>query len=391
MTARPQSGISGCVRRAIRIAQLGAVRAAASAANLLHRKARRIEVRLDGLHKGLDVRPIADIPWPRIDLTIIEDPVAAVFTSREFEAATAFFTDNPAARRSLVSPQAQALLYSILRNLRPDHVFEIGSYKAGTTEALCRALHANGHGIVHTVDPFRGDYIVATLRHWPPKLLDHVRVHPMSSMDFYVEMERQGIQPGVVFVDGNHDYEFALFDIGRGAKYMTHGGFIFVDNVAQPGPFSAACVFIATNPGWRELGGSNRDSRQSKSFDRARSTIANTDFMVLRAPDSYVVTDRSSTFGRIRWWLPAVKGIELELGHSEVTGLLDVQVVLRGFGAQPTEAIGETTIQLDGASGRISVPIEANIEGQFTYFTVETWLIWRGGRPLHLATVPKPY
>ena len=244
MKARLQNAVSGGLSRAFRIAQLGAVRVAASAANSLHRQARYIEVRLDGLDKGLDVEPITDIAWPSIDLAQCGDPVLAVLSSTEFESATRFFADNPASQRSLVSPQAQALLYSILRNLRPNHVFEIGSYKAGTTEALCRALHANGHGLVHTVDPFRADYITATIKHWPPELLKHVRVHSMSSMDFYMDMERQGIHPGVVFVDGNHDYEFALFDIGRAAKYMSHGGFIFVDNIAQPGPFLAARDFL---------------------------------------------------------------------------------------------------------------------------------------------------
>src|SRR5215475_11331199 len=174
--------------RAFRIAQLGAVRIAASAANSLHRQARHLEIRLDGLDKGLDVAPIKDIAWPSIDLAKCDDPILAVLSSTEFELATRFFADNPASQRSLVSPQAQALLYSILRNLRPDHVFEIGSYKAGTTEALCRALHANGHGLIHTVDPFRADYITATIRHWPRELTGHVQVHSVSSMDFYMEI-----------------------------------------------------------------------------------------------------------------------------------------------------------------------------------------------------------
>jgi hypothetical protein len=206
-----------------------------------------------------------------------------------------------------------------------------------------------------------------------------------------MEMERQGIHPGVVFVDGNHDYEFALFDIGRAAKYMSHGGFIFVDNIAQPGPFLAACDFLAVNPGWRELGGPTEKHKNPRSFDRARSTIPNTDFMVLQAPSSYVVTDRSTTFGRLRWWSPTVKGLELQLGETAATGLLDIQVVLRGFGAQPVEAIGETTIRLDAASGPVFAPLEIRVEGQFTYFGVEAWLIWRGDRPLHLTTAPKPY
>ena len=139
-------------------------------------------------------------------------------------------------------------------------------------------------------------------------------------MDFYTEMERQGIHPGVVFVDGNHDYEFALFDIGRAAKYMSHGGFIFVDNIAQPGPFLAARDFLAVNPGWRELGGLTEKSDTSRSFDRARSVIPNTDFIVLQAPTSYVVTNRPTTFGRLRWWSPAVNGLELQLNVSLLLG-----------------------------------------------------------------------
>src|SRR4029079_18237049 len=148
--------------------------------------------------KGLAVLPITDVAWPSLDLAKAGDPVKDILSSGEFEAATLFFANSPAAQRSLVSGQAQALLYCTIRNLRPDHVFEIGSYKAGTTEALCRALHANGHGLLHTVDPFRGDYIAATVAHWPTDLVRYVSIHSMSSMDFYMDMERQGVRPGVV-------------------------------------------------------------------------------------------------------------------------------------------------------------------------------------------------
>ena len=391
MKRRLQSAVSGGLSRALRIVQLGAVRVTASAANSLQRKARHLEAKLDGLDKRLAVHPILDIAWPSFDLARVDDPVKEVLSSKEFETTTRFFSDNPAAQRSLVSGEAQALLYCIIRNLRPDHVFEIGSYKAGTTEALCRALQANGHGILHTVDPFRGDYVAATIAHWPTELLRHVSIHPLSSMDFYMEMERQSVRPGVVFVDGNHDYEFALFDISRAARYMTPGGFIFVDNVAQPGPFFAARDFLSANPGWREVGGSTEGYDASRSFDRKRSAIPSTDFIVLRAPSAHIVSDRPTTFGRTRWWSPTVKGIELQLGSPAATGLLDVQVVLRGFGVQPVEMIGETSLRLQGSSGSMSVPLEITVQGQFTYFTVEPWLVWRGDQPLAITAPPKPY
>ena len=391
MKGRLQSALSGGLSRALRIAQLGAVRVTASAASSLQRKARHLEVRLDGLDKGLAVHPITDIAWPRFDLARVDDPVKEILSSREFEAATRFFTDNPAAQRSLVSGQAQALLYCVIRNLRPDHVFEIGSYKAGTTEALCRALQANRHGLLHTVDPFRGDYVAATIAHWPAELARYVSIHSMSSMDFYMDMERESVRPGVVFVDGNHDYEFAFFDIGRAAKYMTPGGFIFVDNVAQPGPFFAARDFLSANPGWREIGGSTEAYNVSLSFDRKRSPIPATDFIVLRAPGAHVVSDRPTTFGRVRWWSPSVKGIELRLDGPAATGSLDVQLILRGFGAQPVEMIGAASLRLQEASGHISVPVEMNLQGQFTYFTVEPWFIWQGDQPLAITAPPKLY
>ena len=391
MKGRLQGALSSGLSRALRIAQLGAVRVTASAANSLQRKARHLEAKLDGLDKGLAVHPIMDIAWLSCDLRKASDPVKEILASGEFETATQFFSNSPAAQRSLISGQAQALLYSIIRNLRPDHVFEIGSYKAGTTEALCRALQANGHGLLHTVDPFRGDYIAATVAHWPPELVRHVSIHSLSSMDFYMEMERQGVRPGVVFVDGNHDYEFALFDIGRAAKYMTPGGFIFVDNVAQPGPFFAVRDFLSANPGWREIGGSTEGYNVSRSFDRKRSAIPDTDFIVLRAPSAHIVGDRPTTFGRVRWWSPNVKGIELQLDGPPVTGRLDVQIILRGFGSQPVELIGETSVRLQDTSGKISVPLEINLQGQFTYFTVEPWLIWRGDQALMITVPPKPY
>src|SRR5580704_6189044 len=253
--------------RGLRLAQLVAARAGASAADALRRKANELEIRLDGLHKGLTIKPVADIPFPGLDLTASGDPIAAIMASPEFSEATAFFADNPVAERSLIPPQAQAILYCLIRNQRPDHVFEIGSYKAGTTEALCRALYANGKGVAHTVDPFRGDYVAAVLKCWPPELLGHVRLHAVDSMAFYKDMERQRVQPGIVFVDGNHDYEFAAFDIAYGARLIQRSGFIFVDNIAQPGPYFAACDFLAANPDWRELGSAAANYDGGKAFD----------------------------------------------------------------------------------------------------------------------------
>ena len=207
-----------------------------------------------------------------------------------------------------------------------------------------------------------------------------------------MEMERQSVRPGVVFVDGNHDYEFALFDIGRAAKYMTPGGFIFVDNVAQPGPFFAARDFLSANAG---MARNRRIDRGLQCVPVVRSqAIRNSRHRFHRVAGSERACCRATgrpSFGRVRWWSPSVKGIELQLDEPAATGLLDVQIILRGFGSQPVEMIGETSLRLEDASGNISVPLEINLQGQFTYFTVEPWLIWRGDQPLTITVPPKPY
>jgi predicted O-methyltransferase YrrM len=379
--------------RGVRLAQLVAARAGASAAEALKRKANELEIRLDGLHRGLAVKPVADIPYPALDLAACDDPVAAITAAPEFAATTAFFADNPVADRSLIPPQAQAILYGLIRNQRPDHVYEIGSYKAGTTEALARALHANGRGLAHTVDPFRGDYVAAVLKCWPPELFRHVRLHGMDSMAFYKDMERQGVHPGIVFVDGNHDYEFAAFDIACGARAIVPGGYIFVDNVAQPGPFFAARDFLIANPDWRELGSAASGYDRGKAFDRFRRTILNTDFMVLRAPMRHSIGERPFNNGRIRWSVGNVAGVRLKLVPPKAPGVLNVQVVLRGFGTVPGETTGQASIAVAAGTTELEATLTepAALDGQFVYFTVEPWLIWQGAEPLQLLADPEPY
>ena len=235
--------------RGIRLAQLVAARFGATAADAMRRKAKELEIRLDGLHKGLAVKPISDIAFPKIDLATSKNPIAEILGAPEIDETKTYFYDNPAAERSLISSQSQALLYSLIRNLRPEYVFEIGTYKAGTTEAICRALLANNKGTAHAVDPFQGEYIAAVLKFWPPELFRHVRLHMKDSMAFFGDMERQRIHPELVFVDGNHEYEYAAFDIACGARLLAPGGFIFVDNISQPGPFFAARDFLAANTG----------------------------------------------------------------------------------------------------------------------------------------------
>jgi hypothetical protein len=196
-------------------------------------------------------------------------------------------------------------------------------------------------------------------------------------------------------VDGEHDYEFALFDIGCAACAVTPGGFIFIDNVNQAGPFLAARDFLSINPGWRELGSSLGDYNPEKAFDAQRK-IANTDFIALRAPRTYYVDGRPRVFSLIQWWRNRVSGVRFQALSPRRPGKLTVQVVFRGFsGKEPFETFVEATTELQSGTENLPASIAfappAQLPDGCVYYTVEPWLIWHGDEPLQLLQPPEPY
>ena len=182
---------------------------------------------------SIEVLPITDIPFPPVDLRKVVDPIQSILEHPHFEEARRYFRESPSAERSLMPDLAQALLYSLVRNAVPSHVVEIGTWRGGTTEGLARAVQANGIGVVHTVSPYDEDRFQPTYQSWPEPLRKVCRVHVENSMGFFMRADAQKIRPDIVLVDGNHDYEFALFDIEASARRLTRGGFLIIDNVAR--------------------------------------------------------------------------------------------------------------------------------------------------------------
>src|ERR1700724_4222813 len=156
----------------------------------LRRWARRASRALSGL--GARVRPIEPTPFASVEARGPPDPIPPIIADPAFAATTAWFAREPAGRSQL-SPEAQALLFTLTRNLKPAHVFEIGTFLAGTSEAICRALEANGTGLLHTTDPFSLAAVPAILMKWPRALRRHVKFHHLDSMAFFMRMEQAGV------------------------------------------------------------------------------------------------------------------------------------------------------------------------------------------------------
>src|SRR5262249_39754184 len=149
------------------------------------------------------------LPFPEVSLEE-GDPVSVITATSEYQQCAKLLT---ALATGLISDHGRALLYSLIRLIGPSLVVEIGSYQAGTSKVICWALAANGRGRLHTIDPFGGDLVPGIIASWPAQLREFVRFFSVNSMEYFAALAETGKRADLIFVDGNHDYEFALFDI----------------------------------------------------------------------------------------------------------------------------------------------------------------------------------
>lgn len=342
---------------------------------------------------SIEIAPISDIPFAKVDLDKLINPFPAIIQAPEFSETRRFFSESPAISRSLLPEMAQALLYTVIRNFRPHHVVEIGTYQGGTTEALARAILANGLGTLHTASPFDAARFIPVYHQWPEVLRRNVRYYQVDSMALFMRLDQQRIRPSIVLVDGNHDFEFATFDILAAAQRLTRGGFIFVDNVAQSGPYQAVVDFMAMHPEWHDCGARSPSRDNTKAFDRDRPHIENTEFIVLRAPFNHFVGSRPETFGEHEMSHPTINGIRFSIAGLAV-GTLHVQCILRAFSeTKIEEVIGEATRVIRGDVSDIEITFDKPIIAEVgaDRYRAEPWLVWFGDAPLPLRTLPTPF
>jgi len=325
------------------------------------------------------------------DLTTESNPIRTILEDRQFHGIVSLVEGMNGSRRSLLSGVSRALLYALARSLRPQHVVEIGSFKGGTTEVLAQALDENGFGTVHTVGPFDGSHFLEFYGTWAETLRSRTIFYECSSMPFFMSFQEKGIRTELVLIDGSHDYEYALFDIYSAARFLTPGGFIFIDNVSQAGPYFAAMDFLATQPGWSEFVFDGTTQRnEGVAYDRERRGVPGTDFIVLRAPRFPLVGRRPVTFGEVAWNSNSVRGLELSLGKHG-PGTLMLQCILRGFSdSEQPEVEGLVSKTIDGNTDKLVSEFKAPlmVSADCQRYCVEPWVSWTGEAPLELKSVP---
>jgi predicted O-methyltransferase YrrM len=325
------------------------------------------------------------IPFPVNDLSS-DNPIAEILNAPNFIQTQAAMDRTAASQRALISAAAMALIYTLVRNARPQHVVEIGTYHGGASEVICQALHENGSGILHTVAPFEAESAFPIFDSWPQELRRHLEFYPMTSMDFYYRLNARGIRPEIAFIDGDHSYQAALFDIQSLAKSLARRGFLLVDDVSQPGPYYAATDFLQRNPDWTHCKVRHPEwADPNKAIDRERTSVPETNFEILRAPRGYSIGSRPVTFGE----LPSATTVRgLRIHASSAGGSLHAQCVLRGSPGAEKVATAELDIAMPGTVD-LMFPDPLEIKGSFVGCSAEPWLVWRGETSLILSKIPE--
>jgi Methyltransferase domain len=290
-----------------------------------------------------------------------------------------YFQPYPA--KSLVSCESRAFLYLLARAMRPTAIAEIGTYYAGTSEVLARALWENGAGLFHTADPFGGERCPVIIRQWPEALQKFVQYYDMNSMEFFSRCEATGTLLDIVFIDGNHELEYALYDLQMAARLIRPRGVIVLDNSDLTGPFWAARRFVELNPDWCELGNAIEDFRLSTPFANPRASVADTKFVVLQAPPFYAIGEVPRSWGHKRIESGRVEGFRLDLDRGAYRGRLHFQLTLRSYGQRIDEHMVVGTLEVDmsgdGNSIEHRLPVAAELHGcADAVYTLETELAW---------------
>ena len=232
--------------------------------------------------------------------------------------------------RSITTADEMATILSLVGKLRPALCIEIGTFFAGTTRVIAEALHEIGAGKLITIDPYGGHRVPAILETWPAALQERVEFRPVNSMTMFDDLETNRLPKGgrsplaMVFVDGNHSFEYAFFDVIRSADMLAPGGAIVIDNMDQQGPTQAAIRFMGWNPAWKLFAG-------GRIYDSASSALAALSakpvgWGVLLAPRGIQIADMA--YKQYERSVPnrIIKGVHLNVIDSSGPGTITVNL-----------------------------------------------------------------
>jgi predicted O-methyltransferase YrrM len=301
---------------------------------------------------GGDARPFEDLyaglASPRAGAA---SALATLERSPHYARALRYFETRPT--RSLMAPVGCALLYHLTRLLGAKAVLEIGTYRAGGTEAIAMAIAAEG-GIVITLDPNgqRDALVRETIAAWPEPMRAATQYHNHSSATFFDQLELgQLLAFDLIVVDGYHEYGYALFDMTMAAKYARPGAIMIVDDFVLPEVFWAARDFASAHPDWTVVGDVFARVDPDRPFETQRPSLPGTNFVIFVAPLAMELGPRPKVVHYPALEISGIRGLDFGFAPGNPAGALHALAILRA--SAPLPALPE---QLHRHLGMVVVP-----------------------------------
>lgn len=118
------------------------------------------------------------------------------------------------------------LLYQAIRDLKPSVVVETGTHRGLTSLYLAHALFDNGHGHLHTADPYDWD-APGNFRKFP-ELEQRITYHRKPGF----EMIRELSNIDFAFIDGFHEKHEVVAELLELASRLSPGAVVYLHDTA---------------------------------------------------------------------------------------------------------------------------------------------------------------
>jgi predicted O-methyltransferase YrrM len=323
----------------------------------------------------------------------IFETLSNIKSQEYFKLAYDYFHDYPP--HALYGHEARALLYSIILLTKPKKILEIGTFHAGTSEIICRALHTCGGGKLVTLDPYKKEYVESAISTWPEELQPLVSFFPVTSAVYFQDFSENNFD--VVIIDGNHELENALYDLISSSKHISENGLIIVDDMTQPSVYQAVNIFLEYFPEWKcldEIDGvfSFADLTEGKTLIHNQT--------VLFAPESICITNIPyKQTDRIEG--TTLCGYALSFKRTPASGRLQALIFFSSVYFDQNEGQPSThrifkTVDIHGSASNCTIEfdqIRAELPPEKSYRVCELNLYWTPDEAdgiLELAERPKP-
>ena len=224
-------------------------------------------------------------------MTPIVEKYKNIFTSEKYLNTHLLLQKNTA----LLTPASEvAYLVEVINQFRPKVVYEIGSFFCETTKVMAGAMAKEAYGgTLHTTDPYGSERCPPIIENLNETIKKCIKYYPFYSMEMILhlkESEKKECFLDLTFIDGNHDLEYALFDLISVSNATNYGGCIVIDNIENRPTRLALKTFLSLFPWWTCL--LDGECVEACSLDENVERISlreNTIWAVLVAPQDNIV------------------------------------------------------------------------------------------------------